>query len=490
MPFPSPCARRILLPAVGGGAAELMMKQHLRRRRLRALAAFLFLASLAPVAALTVQWKLYRQNLTVDLPSMPRPVRLNPARRLLVIAPHPDDETLGCGGVIARAARDGVPVAVVFVTQGDGSRATAAREFKRLQPRPAQLIAMGRMRQEEARAALTALGVSGDALHFLGYPDGGIDELWRTHWGEAQPYRSPFTQTDHNPYPNSETPEAPYCGEALLRDLRALLVRLRPTEVYVTDPLDTHGDHWATHAFTVAALEGLGQRPRLWTYLIHRDGGLAETLKFSWPAPIGLHPQEPLTPPRQLLATNTRWQQEAMSPDLVEQKLRAIHCYRSQLGPYEKFMLSFARTNELFGTTDPAAATAPLIVDSAQDGFARDLVPAGDVQSVDVRPVGDELQIDLALFGRPSPRVRYEVELTGVTAERVVREVVVLPSTACPEDDTHALRVVVPRARVRAEALLVVARTRLGKIKLDQTALRVARMPPAAAGIGAGRSAS
>src|SRR5690606_16204888 len=49
-----------------------------------------------------------------------------PARRITVIAPHPDDESLGCGGLIAALAADGRAVQVVFVTDGAGSHPNSA----------------------------------------------------------------------------------------------------------------------------------------------------------------------------------------------------------------------------------------------------------------------------------------------------------------------------------------------------------------------------
>src|SRR5262250_1622088 len=49
------------------------------------------------------------------------PLDLGPADRLLVLAPHPDDELVGCGGMIQRALAAGAAVRVVFLTYGDGN---------------------------------------------------------------------------------------------------------------------------------------------------------------------------------------------------------------------------------------------------------------------------------------------------------------------------------------------------------------------------------
>lgn len=84
-------------------------------------------------------------------------------RGVVAVAPHPDDETLGCGGLLALAARAGVPVAVAYVTDGAGSH-PGSRAWP-----PARLAAL---RREEARRACHVLGVSRPPCH-LGLPDGG-----------------------------------------------------------------------------------------------------------------------------------------------------------------------------------------------------------------------------------------------------------------------------------------------------------------------------
>ena len=89
---------------------------------------------------------------------------------LLVVAPHPDDESLGCGGLIARACMAGAEVHVAILTDGIGSHPNS-----RAYP-PARLQAL---REAEAKKAVATLGVPPDRLSFLGYrdaaaPRGGI----------------------------------------------------------------------------------------------------------------------------------------------------------------------------------------------------------------------------------------------------------------------------------------------------------------------------
>jgi len=93
-----------------------------------------------------------------------------PSGPIVIIAPHPDDETLGCGGLIALLASQDAAVHVIILTDGEASHVG----------HPALTAAqVGPARRQEARAALTILG--GPALAqsavFLGLPDGRLDRL-------------------------------------------------------------------------------------------------------------------------------------------------------------------------------------------------------------------------------------------------------------------------------------------------------------------------
>ena len=80
----------------------------------------------------------------------------------LVLAPHPDDESLGCGGLIAEACRRGRPPVVAVLTDGTGSHPASSSHP------PVRLRAV---REAEARAAVAILGLPPDRLHFLGLRD-------------------------------------------------------------------------------------------------------------------------------------------------------------------------------------------------------------------------------------------------------------------------------------------------------------------------------
>ena len=76
----------------------------------------------------------------------------------LVLAPHPDDESLGCGGLIARCCIESRPPLVVILTDGSGSH-PGSQEYP-----PARLAAL---REEEAARAVQALGLPPERLLFL-----------------------------------------------------------------------------------------------------------------------------------------------------------------------------------------------------------------------------------------------------------------------------------------------------------------------------------
>src|ERR1700685_588618 len=94
-----------------------------------------------------------------------------PQDRVLVIAPHPDDETLCCAGILQRARANGAPTAIVWITAGDGFEFDAMLVEHTLWPRQADLRQLGAQRLAEASVAAAELGVPAAAQYFLGYPD-------------------------------------------------------------------------------------------------------------------------------------------------------------------------------------------------------------------------------------------------------------------------------------------------------------------------------
>lgn len=81
---------------------------------------------------------------------------------IMVLAPHPDDESLGCGGLIAQACALGHPPAIAILTDGTGSHLASPTY-----PPPR----LRELREQEARQAVKILGLPPERIHFLGFRD-------------------------------------------------------------------------------------------------------------------------------------------------------------------------------------------------------------------------------------------------------------------------------------------------------------------------------
>jgi len=261
--------------------------------------------------------------------------RIDADTSLLVVAPHPDDETLCCAGVIQRVAHAGGRVTVVWLTSGDAARAVLMLMSRSLFPAPAVARALGAQRMGEARAATARLGVTPAGQLFLGYPDGGLLELLGEH--RTAPYTSAATAADAVPYREALYPGHSYTGASLERDFLAVLERAQPNLILAPTPLDAHADHRAA-GMLAQALGGRYAPLRYW--IVHGGAG--------WPVPADLLPGLPLTPaPRGSSLAPAAFGLEPVEED---GKLAALQAYRTQLRLTAPFLLSFVRTNELYSS--------------------------------------------------------------------------------------------------------------------------------------------
>lgn len=363
----------------------------------------------------------------------PEPSFRPPSRgeRCLVLSPHCDDEVLATGGLVAEARRAGAPVEVALITNGDGFRLAAERFFKKALVKPADFIALGQGRRKESLAGLAQMGLKPGEVIFLGYPDRGTAMMWLNHWEWNDLYTSPTTKADRNPYLDSFRPGAPYAGRALLDDLEAVIKRFHPTVIFAPHPDDNHGDHWALYCYTLGALYELGllERVKLELYLVHRG---------DWPVPQGLHPEKPMAPPAALARLDTRWATLPLSPRLIARKERAVRGYRSQMMIMKRFLLSFVRQEELFGTrpigrlvevkpgtiivdgeTRDWGNIPPAILDPAQDMGMVSLMPEADLVQVYVVREGERLLVRLELQGNASAELEYQVDLHPLVGGKV-----------------------------------------------------------------------
>ena len=92
-------------------------------------------------------------------------VQLPQTRSVVILVPHPDDEVLGCGLLVARLVRAGVNVVVIALTDGDASHPGSLRW-------PPAMLA--RVRRAELRRAMQRLGAGKATVRFMGWRDGKV----------------------------------------------------------------------------------------------------------------------------------------------------------------------------------------------------------------------------------------------------------------------------------------------------------------------------
>jgi LmbE family N-acetylglucosaminyl deacetylase len=290
-------------------------------------------------------------RLTKDARSGMPELDLASSERLLVIAPHPDDEILCCGGLISRVVSEGGRVDIVYVTQGDGYLEGVMMETRDPRPRPEAFVAYGEWRRRESLGVLALLRVPEDRAHFMGFPDAGIRELWDRRFTDSNPYRSRTTDVERVPYPDVLDTGAPYSGRRLTQELRRLLAELRPTLLVIPDPRDRHPDHNASGLFALQALQELhedeasdgSEEPpppiRVLTYLVHWP---------EWPS-LSAEPPPRLDPPATLVQAPIRWLTFPLTRRESADKLHVLHVYKTQVDVMGPFLDRFYRSNELFG---------------------------------------------------------------------------------------------------------------------------------------------
>ncbi|MSQ28250.1 MAG: PIG-L family deacetylase [Dehalococcoidia bacterium] len=88
------------------------------------------------------------------------------AQRVLVVMAHPDDAEFSSGGTLAKWAKEGKKIEYVLFTRGDKGTSDPEMTSERL----------AQIREQEQRAAAVVLGVKD--VHFLGWPDGGVEDGW------------------------------------------------------------------------------------------------------------------------------------------------------------------------------------------------------------------------------------------------------------------------------------------------------------------------
>jgi LmbE family N-acetylglucosaminyl deacetylase len=263
--------------------------------------------------------------------------------RILILAPHPDDETIGCAGIIQQALSKGAKVRVAYLTNGDHNEIAFIVYERRVTLKKGEFIHMGEVRRQEAITAMKLLGLGEQDLIFLGYPDFGTFAMFSQYWNSKNSFRSLLTRISSVPYEENLSFGESYKPENILHDIKKVLLDYRPTKIFVSNPADVNVDHKTYYLFLQVALSDLTKElptPQVYPYLIHCVG---------WPLPRNFHPELSLDPPRQLSETQINWLKSDLTPGQLDKKYQAILCYKSQTLSSAFYLLAFARKNELFG---------------------------------------------------------------------------------------------------------------------------------------------
>jgi LmbE family N-acetylglucosaminyl deacetylase len=284
----------------------------------------------------------------------PPTLEVPPETRLLVVAPHPDDETLGAGGLMARVHATGGRVNVVYLTDGDGYPEGVQSEGHVESPAAMDYRGYGRRRRSEARNALLALGLDKASYTFLGFPDGGLSKLMRTYWSERRAaYRSPYTRLDRPPKSEIVVPDTRYRGEDLTQELALIIADFKPTMIVVPRKEDQHADHCAAWFFLADALTDVKRvQPDFSTdvlnYIVHF---------YSWPFE---DEETRLAPPPGLRGGASGWLRFPLTPAETRTKRVALRKYKTQMHVMDWFLDGFARSNEVFSRPASARVVLPI----------------------------------------------------------------------------------------------------------------------------------
>jgi LmbE family N-acetylglucosaminyl deacetylase len=278
----------------------------------------------------------------------------SPARAdILVVAPHPDDDVITSAGVMLRARQNGETVRVMYMTNGDVNGTSA-----------------GLLRQGEAVAAESILGVAEGDMIFLGYPDGGLQDLRGSFFGSGSAYTgsSGVSRTygqrgmggmDYHRFAFGFS--ADYNGTNVITDVARVLQTYQPSDIFVTSEFDVHSDHAATYRFLIDGIASVrngnpGYNPTIHSTIVWNDFGNID----AWPAP-----QDPtafnIEPPGLTSRTGLVWsQRESLEVPPAAQrtdrstnpKWLAVNAHQSQGGANPgSYIDRFVKRDEWFFIT-------------------------------------------------------------------------------------------------------------------------------------------
>lgn len=201
--------------------------------------------------------------------------------RLLVIAPHPDDETIATGVLIQQVRAAGGDVRIVLLTAGDNNPWPQRWLERRWRIAAPDRQRWARRRGEELTHALAALGIRPPALEGLNWPDLGVTDML-------------LRSLDH-----------------AVAEVTDAIARFTPDLIALPALHDRHPDHGAAHVLVRLALVGQAKPPALLAYLVHGE-------------PAGGHFVQVDPTPAQMANKRAALQQHRSQLALSDQRLRRL----------------------------------------------------------------------------------------------------------------------------------------------------------------------
>lgn len=215
--------------------------------------------------------------------------------RLLLVCPHPDDETLGAGLLLQEAVARGGQVRILYLTDGESNPIPQFLDERRWPYGMAGRARWGKRRRAEARQALRILGVDDSVAEHWSLPDQGLTRLLGTR------------------------------GDRVVASLASSVASFKPTVLVTPSLHDLHADHGAAAMLAHRALETLGSAHEI-AHLVYRVHGALPALDNAYVPPV--------------------------SVAALNRKTAAMNAHATQLVASRRRLLQLARRSEAFWTWD------------------------------------------------------------------------------------------------------------------------------------------
>jgi len=221
--------------------------------------------------------------------------------RLMLLAAHPDDESLACSVLLQRAVGAGAAIRVVYLTDGENNPWPQRVLERKWRLTESDRRRWGALRRAEAIAALESLGVGEASISFLGLPDQRLTEELISN------------------------------SERVVKNVTELVDEWSPTHLFASSVFDIHPDHSALGVLLRLVADNSSESTvSFWSYLVHGDSPAFRDRARS----IGQTTKE------------------------SEIKLRSIGCHRTQVRLFGKRFWNHARRPERFVNLDSDEAIA------------------------------------------------------------------------------------------------------------------------------------